>query len=147
MVLSVTTSFLMEVNTAFFSPDGNQVLSAAADKTAKIWCSHTGRCLQTLSGHGAYVRYAVFGKRGILTASADWTARLWTMEGSCLQTCLALPSKSSVRLDARYEGHSQWVNMANFAADEERVVTCSRDSRTPFHGGATSLRDTGQKPL
>ena len=31
-----------EVNTAYFSPDGTFVLSAAADKTAKLWCSHTG---------------------------------------------------------------------------------------------------------
>jgi len=34
--------YFAKVNTAFFSLDGNLVLSAAADKTAKIWCAHTG---------------------------------------------------------------------------------------------------------
>ncbi|CAK9060916.1 unnamed protein product [Durusdinium trenchii] len=104
------------VNTAYFSPDGTFVLSAAADKTAKLWCSHTGECVQTFQGHYAYVRSAVFSfsPRWILTASADWTAKLWSRSnGSCVQT---------------YQGHSQWVNMANFvSSSEEKIVTCSRD--------------------
>eukprot|EP00435_Cladocopium_sp_Y103_P049594 s191_g15.t1 len=103
------------VNTAFFSLDGNLVLSAAADKTARIWCAHTGYCLKTFEGHYAYVRSAVFSlhQEYVLTASSDWTAKLWNISNSeCIQT---------------YRGHAQWVNMANFAANEEKVVTCSRD--------------------
>ncbi|CAL1151961.1 unnamed protein product [Cladocopium goreaui] len=134
------------VNTAFFSLDGNLVLSAAADKTAKIWCAHTGDCLKTFEGHyvpgrrGQLMSFApnmstrvdTIGQnltnrpsllqafaflwvalRYVLTASSDWTAKLWKFgSGECIQT---------------YRGHAQWVNMANFAANEEKIVTCSRD--------------------
>ncbi len=33
---------MLQVNTAFFSPDGDLILSAAADKTARLWCVQTG---------------------------------------------------------------------------------------------------------
>ncbi|CAK9061170.1 unnamed protein product [Durusdinium trenchii] len=110
------------VNTAYFSPDGTFVLSAAADKTAKLWCSHTGgvRCPRARVTAEVSGRFSAVSPvelfRWILTASADWTAKLWSRSnGSCVQT---------------YQGHSQWVNMANFvSSSEEKIVTCSRDPR------------------
>ena len=103
------------VNTAIFSSDGELVLTAAADMTAKIWQTSSGRCLDTFWGHTHYVRSAVFspGFTQILTSSSDWSSKLWCMfTGRCLRT---------------FHGHRQWVNSAIFSPDGVWVLTSSRD--------------------
>ena len=39
------------VDSAVFSADGQQVLTASGDKTAKVWSAASGECLLTLEGH------------------------------------------------------------------------------------------------
>ena len=64
---------------AAFSPDGKRIVTASADKTARLWDAETGKQIGELQGHGDSVLSAAFsldGKR-IVTASSDKTARLW----------------------------------------------------------------------
>ena len=69
------------VLSASFSPDGNTIVTASDDGTAKLW-DRDGKELQTLSGHQNPVWSASFSPDGntIVTASSDGTAKLWPIE-------------------------------------------------------------------
>jgi WD40 repeat protein len=103
------------ITSAFFSPDGKQVLTASWDLTAKVWDANTGQLLLDLKGHTSSVKFAIFspdGKRAI-TTSSDKTAKIWdTQTGKLL-------------LDLK--GHSSIVNSAVFSIDSKRIITVSSD--------------------
>jgi TPR repeat protein len=67
------------VRYAAFSPDGQRVLTASADKTARVWDVSTGTELALLQGHEGGVWSAAFSPDGerIVTGSADDSARVW----------------------------------------------------------------------
>jgi TPR repeat protein len=67
------------VYSAAYSPDGTRIVTASADKTARIWDAQTGTQLAVLSGHGDRAHSAVYSPDGtrIATASDDKTARIW----------------------------------------------------------------------
>ena len=69
------------VRSASFSPDGQHIVTASSDKTARVWDLH-GRSLATLQGHQSAVTSASFSPDGqhIVTASSDKTARVWRVE-------------------------------------------------------------------
>ena len=70
-----------QVRSAVFSPDGQTIVTASADATARIWDVQTGKEFQKLEGHQSQVRSAVFfpdGKK-VLTKSDD-DARIWDAE-------------------------------------------------------------------
>jgi WD40 repeat protein len=62
-----------------FSPEGDRILTASLDKTARLW-TRTGQPLAVLVGHQDRIYHAAFspgGGRWLLTASRDGTLRLW----------------------------------------------------------------------
>jgi WD40 repeat protein len=63
-------------------PDGSKALSCSYDKTAKVWCLRTGRCIVTLKGHGSSVNECCVFPDGdkVLTASKDGTLKVWGWE-------------------------------------------------------------------
>ncbi len=65
-------------------------------------------------GHTGGVTSAVFSPDGkqILTASSDYTAKLWDLQGNLL---------------ADLKGHTDSVNSAGFSPDGKRIVTASSD--------------------
>ncbi|KAL5459873.1 hypothetical protein EMCRGX_G033260 [Ephydatia muelleri] len=53
------------------------VLSSSRDKTIKYWDIHSGRCLQTLSGHAGPVNGIDWNEVFITSASDDGDVRIW----------------------------------------------------------------------
>jgi len=104
-----------DVETAVFSPDGQRILTASADNTARVWNAANGQLLAILQGHTGPVRSAVFSPDGqrVVTASYDHTARVWNAaNGQPLATL---------------QGHTGPVRSAVFSPDGQRVVTASYD--------------------
>lgn len=62
-----------------FSPAGGLLMTASADKTARIWFTDNGICSQILSGHDSEVFSCGFSYSGdvVVTASKDNTCKLW----------------------------------------------------------------------
>ncbi|MGK7875984.1 MAG: hypothetical protein AB4426_22610 [Xenococcaceae cyanobacterium] len=101
------------VNSAQFSPDGQRLVTASFDQTARLWDAE-GKELAVLQGHQSEVISAQFSPDGqrLVTASRDGTARLWNAEGKEL---------------AVLQGHQSPVNSAQFSPDGQRLVTASDD--------------------
>ena len=70
------------VNTAFFSPKNNYIITASGDRTAKIWDSKTYREIGTLKGHANVLYSACFNpdESKIITASRDCTCKIWSAD-------------------------------------------------------------------
>jgi WD40 repeat protein len=70
------------VTSAVFDGNGQHVLTASEDGTARLWSVKSGAELQRFDGHGSGVTNAVFDGNGqhVLTVSWDGTARLWSVE-------------------------------------------------------------------
>jgi WD40 repeat protein len=79
MVPSLVLRQEAAIYTAVFSPDGRCILTAGADKTARLWNATTGAQIGEPMRHEDAVVEAVFSPDGarIATASKDRTARLW----------------------------------------------------------------------
>src|SRR5215470_6807580 len=68
-----------KVHVAVFSADGRRILTASADKTARLWDVATGAPIGEPMRHDDEVVDAAFSPDGarVVTASKDRTARLW----------------------------------------------------------------------
>jgi WD domain, G-beta repeat/APAF-1 helical domain len=103
------------VLTAVFSPDGNLLLTASEDDTARLWDAGTGMEIRALRGHKDTVASGAFSPDGtlILTASADNTARLWdATTGTEIRTL---------------RGHHDAVMSGMFSPDGTSILTSSAD--------------------
>jgi WD40 repeat protein len=103
------------VNSAQFSPDGQLVVTASEDKTARLWNAANGKPLGEPMKHEGIVSSAQFSPDGqlVVTASLDKTARLWNAASG---KPLGDPMK-----------HEGIVSSAQFSPDGQRVVTASED--------------------
>jgi hypothetical protein len=104
------------VNTAQFSPDGQRIITASEDNTARVWDAKTGQEIAKLNGHEGWVNTAQFSPDGqrIITASEDNTARVWD-------------AKTGQEI-AKLNGHERTVNTAQFSPDGQRIITASYDN-------------------
>src|SRR6266567_3080347 len=100
---------------AAFSRDGQLVVTASDDKTARIWDAQTGRQVAVLGDHGGAMNSAAFSPDGryIVTASDDRTARLW--------------DAGTGKPAAVFKGHLDMVWSAAFSPDGSRILTTSSD--------------------
>ncbi len=104
-----------EVISAQFSPDGQRVVTASQDNTARLWDAASGKPIGQPMKHGDNVSSAQFSPDGqrVVTASWDKTARLWDAA-----------SGKPIGQPMKHEGS---VNSARFSPDGRRVVTASED--------------------
>jgi len=96
-----------------FSPDGQTIATASADKTVKLW-NRSGKELGTLKGHQHWIYDISFSPDGqtIATASVDRTVKLWTRNGQELLTL---------------KGHRGAVYWVSFSPDGQTIATASSD--------------------
>ena len=101
---------------ARFSPDGDRLVTASADLTARIFDARTGEPLGQPMAHAGLVNSAQFSPDAqlILTASMDHTARLWNARDG-----------SPVGQPLEHQGQ---VNSAEFSPDGRMIVTASNDA-------------------
>jgi WD40 repeat protein len=103
------------VSSPVFSPDGERIVTASSDGTARLWDATSGAELHVLRGHEGTVSSPAFSPDGerVVTASEDGTARLWDVaSGEELHVLRA---------------HGREVRSALFSPDGTQVVTASED--------------------
>jgi len=103
------------VYSAQFSPDGQRIVTASWDKTARLWDVASGTPIGQPMKHKSDVNSAQFSRDGqrIVTASSDKMARLWDAASG---KPVGEPMK-----------HENEVNSAQFSPDGQWVVTASSD--------------------
>jgi WD40 repeat protein len=131
------TGHSAKVRTAVFSPDGNRVVTASEDGTARIWDARTGKSIHTLLGHANTVENAIFSPNGsrVLTTSSDSTARIWDSQTGKSLATLMIPQRFSIT----------GFIAVTFSPDSERAVIGTAGSavyiwstNTGFHSKAAS---------
>ncbi len=100
--------------TAKFSADGQKIITASGDSTAKIWAVADGKLMHTLSGHDDGVLFAAYSPDNtkIVTTSTDRTAIIWDSAGFAMDTLI---------------GHTEKVLFASFSPDSKKIITASED--------------------
>ncbi|HVT14686.1 MAG TPA: WD40 repeat domain-containing protein [Thermoanaerobaculia bacterium] len=98
---------------AAWSPDGDRVVTASRDGTARIWSARAAP--RILAGHQAGVQFADWDREGrrIVTASYDGTARVWDARTGAQLRLLA--------------GHVAALLQAVWDPAGERIATASFD--------------------
>ncbi|REG23533.1 WD domain G-beta repeat uncharacterized protein, partial [Archangium gephyra] len=114
---------------AAFSPDGQRVVTASEDGTARVW-RVDGKEEAVLRGHEGRVGSAVFSPDGpqVVTASGDGTARLWTLSVDKVRQMLREANKDCLSVDDRMTYVGETEEQAR-----ERYEACQRSyGRVPL---------------
>ena len=116
------------VMTAAYSPDGERIVTASRDGTARLWtgegepllAAETGEPV-VLEGHAGPLTTAFFDNRGerIVTASEDGTARVWLADGA---PALAAGTDEPLVLDQQSP-----IWDVTFAPSGRWIATASKD--------------------
>ena len=103
------------VNSAQFSFNGQRIVTASADKTARLWDGTSGKPVGEPMEHEDVVNSAQFSPDGqrVVTILEDNTAWLWDVTS-------AKPIGEPIK-------HKDVINSAYFSPDGQRVVTASWD--------------------
>ena len=96
-------------------PDGTRVVTASADKTARVWDARTGQAVGAPLQHQGFVTAVAWSPDGtrVVTASDDKTARVWD-------------ARTGQAVGAPLQ-HQDSVTAVAWSPDGTRVVTASED--------------------
>jgi WD40 repeat protein/serine/threonine protein kinase len=110
---------------ANFSSDGQRIVTASGDATARIWDTQTGAAVGMPLRHDAAVHWAMFGPQPdrVLTASADGTVRVWN-------------SNTGERVGSIMR-HQAAVTRATFNREGNLIATASQDKTARVWYAAT----------
>lgn len=113
------------VDDAAWTPDGEHVIGASKDRTARVWKSRTGELVATLRGHTDAVDELALSPDGVLlaTASGDGTVKLWNTRDWSQRATL--------------RGHADDVAACAFSADGRQLLTGSMDGTLRVWDAAT----------
>jgi WD40 repeat protein len=160
------------VSYAAFSPNGQWVVTASADQTARVWEAGTGKERTVLRGHSDVVNDAAFSPDGqwVVTASKDHTAQVWEARtgkevavlrrhsGEVWHAAFSPDGQWAVTASedgtarvwetrtgkevAVLRGHRDWVTEATFSPNGQWVVTASGDQTARVWEAATGKERT-----
>jgi WD40 repeat protein len=102
-----------EFASAQFSPDGQRVVTASYDKTARLWDAATGKPIGEPMKHEGAVNSAQFSldSQRVVTVSDDDTARLWD---AATGKAIGQPMKhGKVKFQQRYQKSHRPVILAS----------------------------------
>ena len=103
------------VRSICYSPDGQILASASADKTIRLWNPNTQKEIATLCGHLDSVNALCISPDGkkMFSASADKTIKLWDLD--------------TQKELATLKGHTHWVLSLSISPDGKTLASGSRD--------------------
>eukprot|EP01037_Dinobryon_pediforme_P047541 gene47541-61779_t len=114
--LSSISTYAENVSRVCFSPDGQQLATALADRRVSIWDRMTGLETVAFMGHTKGVLAICYNRGGryLASAGADGTVRLWEVSTGTEVAC--------------YEGHRDAVTAVVFSSDDRHIISASYDS-------------------
>ncbi len=105
------------VNSAYYKPNGSQIVTFSGYGAVRIWDTKSGELLNALAveGHTDYVYSTVYNATGSQIVTTSWkTARIWDANtGKLLDTL---------------KGHKGSVWSAEYNATGSQIVTASDDN-------------------
>ena len=126
MLFNVKTGGLLQtfkvndnwINSAIFSPDGSQVITASNDSFAYIFDIKSGELVQNFRVDEAWITSAIISPDGskVLTLSKGW-----------LNSFVQLFDANTGKLLKDFDGHEGQVNSALFSPDGSQVLSTSVD--------------------
>eukprot|EP01033_Poteriospumella_lacustris_P000831 gene831-594_t len=125
--LSSISTYAENVSRVCFSPDGQQLATALADRRVSIWDRMTGLETVAFMGHTKGVLAICYNRDGryLASAGADGTVRLWEVSTGTEVAC--------------YEGHRDAVTAVVFSSDDRHIISASYDSDICVWNGVTTL--------
>lgn len=120
---------LDDVNIARFSPDGQRIVTASNDRTARIWDAATGAELAVLRGQTDSVAQAEFSADGtrVVTRDESQSVRVWDASSG---TQIAL-------IEAKDSVGRQALMTAHFSPDGKNILTAGPDRVAQIWDAAT----------
>jgi WD40 repeat protein len=103
------------VNYAEWSPEGNYIVSASSDGTARVWNWRNGTTLSVLRGQAGALEDASFSPNGrlIVTVSTAGTTRIWVWHAA--------------KAISEAAWHTDTIHSGAFSPDGGRILTSSDD--------------------